>query len=55
MFGHHTNPDLLLKDFLFALTGIYPDTILYEDREIDTDYPEGVHTFMMSGIRNHTP
>ena len=41
MFGHHTDPDLLLlKDFLFALTGIYPDTIVYEDREINTDHPE---------------
>lgn len=38
LFSHHTDPDLLLlKDFLFALTGIYPDTILYEDREINTD------------------
>ena len=40
MFGHHSDPELLLlKDFLYALTGIYPDTILYEDREIDTDHP----------------
>ena len=41
LFSHHTDPDLLLlKDFLFALTGIYPDTILYENREINTDYPD---------------
>ena len=37
MFGHHSDPDLmLLKDFLFSLTGQYPTSILFEDREINT-------------------
>lgn len=41
MFGHHSDPDLLLlKDFLFALTNHYPEQILYEDREINTDNPD---------------